>query len=171
LVFQIPPLSSRWPRPRDPDESAAAHENNLAGKDLYSPATGAERLSALARSHVVISYLAFNILSQAKQLVSVVPFLADAGPGRIISASAQYLRAKAQAVGSGQLIGNSFMAEVEEKSPLVRNRSISREYEELKRLDGGLYTQIVKKLGVVGMKPLEVIDKVSVAIGWTCLSG
>jgi hypothetical protein len=144
----------------------AKYVNDLSGADLYGAATGAERLQRALRSNLAVAYLSFNVLSNAKQLVSVLPFLADAGPARILAAAGQYLAAKGRAVGKGQLIGNAFIAEVEEKSPAVKHRSISREFEELKRLDGGLYQQVVKKVGSVGMKSLEVIDKVSVAIGW-----
>ncbi len=140
--------------------------NDLAKGDIYNAMTGSERLQRTLRNHVVIAYLSYNLLSNLKQLVSVIPFLTDAGPYQIMVAAGEYLTSRAKAVSKGQIINSEWLAEIEEKSPTIKHRSISRDFEELKRSNGKFYNEVINKIGKTGMISLEVIDKVSVAIGW-----
>ena len=140
--------------------------NDLAKGDIYNAMTGAERLQRTLRNHVVIAYLSYNLLSNLKQLVSVIPFLTDAGPYQIMVAAGEYLKSRAKAVSKGQIINSEWLAEIEDMSPTIKHRSISRDFEELKRSNGKLYNEVINKIGKTGMISLEVIDKVSVAIGW-----
>jgi len=140
--------------------------NDLARDDIYSAKTAGEKTAQAFRSHLVISYLAFNLLTSGKQAASLALFMADSGPGRLLAATGQWMAAKSAAVASGRLKGNKLLDFVEERSELIKNRQINREFEELKRLDGKLYNQIIKKVGHLGMLGIQWVDKATITIGW-----
>lgn len=140
--------------------------NDLARDDIYAAKTAIEKTASRFRSHLVVSYLAFNLLTAGKQVASLALFMADSGPGRLLAACGQWMTAKTAAVATGRLSGNKLLDFVEERSELIRNRQINREFEELKRLDGKLYEQIIKKIGTTGMLGIQWIDKATVTIGW-----
>ncbi len=144
----------------------SVYVNNLARPDIYASLTGFDRLQRTLRQNVVIAYLGLNLMSAAKNLVTVLPYLADAGPAHLISAAGQWLNGKAAAASRGELLSNDLVKWVKERSELVANRSISAEFELLKRTHGNLWRDIHSKIGEAGMKLFEAIDMASICIGW-----
>jgi hypothetical protein len=140
--------------------------NNLARPDIYGNLTGLDRLQRTLRQNVVIAYLGFNLLSAAKNLTTILPYLADAGLPHLVSAAGQWLAGKATAVARGDILSNDLMRFVKDRSELVRNRSISAEFDLLKLSNGNLWNDINRKIGAAGMKLFEVIDITSITIGW-----
>jgi hypothetical protein len=140
--------------------------NALAKPDLYGVLTHIDRFQRMMRKNVVVAYLAFNFLSVAKNLVTVLPYLADAGIPHLVGAAGQFLNGKLTAMKEGRPLGNTLMDFVYSKSELVRNRSISEEFELMKRSDPNLYAQIQGKFGQWGMKLFEIVDITSISIGW-----
>ena len=140
--------------------------NDLAQAEAYESQTGLEKASRLVRTNAAISWLAFNLLTNLKQLTGVTNFLADAGPVRLASAGAQFVAGKGKSVLKGKFLNNTLIDFVDERTELLFNRQISQEFADLKRLNSKLYQSIIKKIGAVGMKSLEIIDKVTVYTGW-----
>lgn len=129
---------------------------DIARPDAYAVSTGASKLMASARSNIATSSLALNVLSMATQTAtSWMPFLGDAGPVYIASASLQALSHLP-----------TFLKDIEAKSPLIKHRSMNAGIEMLKRMNGSAYERFVAQMGQWGMAPFGVIDKVSCAIGW-----
>jgi len=129
---------------------------DLARPDAHRVSTGASKLVNAARSTIATAALSYNVVSYAVQAVtSWMPFLGDAGPIHIAAAA---MKALAHLP--------TFLREIEEKSPLVKNRDMKAGVEMLKRLDGNAYERVIKQMGQWGMAPFGVIDKVSCAIGW-----
>jgi hypothetical protein len=115
---------------------------------------------------MAIAWLGFNLLSNAKQLTSAFGFLGDAGPLHLASAALKFAAGQGKSIASGKFFGNSMIEENWEMSELLRNRSISQEFEDVKRMNDTLYKSVIGKLGKLSMASLEVIDRVSVNIGW-----
>ena len=145
--------------------------NDIARPDIYSALTATERQWASVRAGMAASHLGFNILSMQKQIfTSVLPFLAEAGPARLISAAGQWLTASRNIKNdTGAVVPelrNSLIDFVESKSETFKHRQISREFEELQHLSTKGAKAVATEIGKLAMHPLEVIDHVSLAIGW-----
>lgn len=145
--------------------------NDIASTDIYAALTSTEKFWASTRAGLAISHLGFNILSMSKQITtSVLPFLADAGPARLISAAGQWLSARREIQDKGGAVipslRNSLIDFVESKSQVFKHRQISREIEEMKHMAPKGGKAILSEIGKLSMHPLEVIDHVSLAIGW-----
>lgn len=140
--------------------------NNLARPDIYQNLTGLDRLQRTLRQNVVIAYLGFNLVSATKNLVTILPYIADAGPGHLVGAAMQWLGGKATSVAKGELFSNELVRFVKDRSELVRNRSIAAEFDLLKVNYGNLWNEINQKIGRAGMKIFEAIDMASICIGW-----
>jgi hypothetical protein len=149
--------------------------NDIAQGNSNQAITGSQKFMQQLRGRMAVSYLSFNVLSNLKQLVSPLPYLADAGGNpitggaRLLSAAGQYLKGARR---PGQK--NALVQFVEERSDLIKHRSISRDFEDFKRIEASHNASenvrkafaIEKKIGAAGMASLEVIDHVSVSIGW-----
>jgi hypothetical protein len=140
--------------------------NDLSQGEAYQAMQGWEKMSRLIRSNAAVAWLGFNVLTAAKQLVSVYGYLADAGPARIVSAAAQFAAAQGKGMLKGKIFSNSLVDFVDERSEAIRNRMPSQELADIQRLNSPGWQQIVKKIGKAGMLGLQAIDKVSVVIGW-----
>jgi hypothetical protein len=140
--------------------------NDLAQADAYRSQKGVERMSRIMRSNAAIAYLGFNITTNMKQLTGVINYLADAGPLHLISAAAQFLGGKIRGVATEGILNNTLVDFVDQRTTLLKERQINQEMEDLKRLNGTVYNNIVKKIGTVGMVSLAWIDKATVYIGW-----
>lgn len=140
--------------------------NDLATTDINASKTSTDRLMQMLRNNVAVAYLGFNALTGLKQAVSLFGFIADSSPGDLMLSIGEYLGAKAEAASKGRLLGSDWMNEIEEKSAVIKYRSMSREREEMKTSSPGLYNAIVKKIGKVGMKHIDVIDHMTVCVGW-----
>jgi diguanylate cyclase (GGDEF)-like protein len=141
--------------------------NDIAQGDANQALTGTQKLMQNLRGRMAVSYLSFNVLSNLKQLVSVLPYIADANPFHIVGAAGQYL---AGITGKE----NKLTAFVHARSDIIKNRKISRDFEDVKRMEASNQAspimrnavEIEKRIGAWGMQSLEVIDHVSVCIGW-----
>lgn len=140
--------------------------NDLSQSEAYKSMQGVDKFSRMMRGNAAISWLAFNILPNLKQLTGFLGYLGDAGPVYLVSAAAQYAAGQGKSAIAGKLLGNALVDFVEARSELVRNRQITQELEDLKRTQGGIYMQLVKKIGTAGMQSLQIIDKVTCVIGW-----
>ena len=121
--------------------------------------TGAEKTFRALRGNLAAAYLgwkASGIITQA--ITSPMPFLSDISPVRLIKAYMDIAQ------------DYSILSEIDEKSPMMKHRSMSFVVEELTQrvLEAGNNKAIENwyKFTQTGMKGLEWIDRVAVAGGW-----
>jgi len=140
--------------------------NDLAQADAYAAMSGIEKFSRAVRTNAAVGWLAFNLSPHLKQLTGPLNYLADTGPFYLASAAAQFAAGKGKSALKGKFLNNTLVDFVDSKTELLQSRLISQEFADLQRVDKNLYMQFVKKIGHVGMHGLELIDKVTVYIGW-----
>ena len=129
--------------------------NDFANPNIYATLDGASHMSRTLRKNAQVAYLAFNVITVAKQLPSFLFYLADAGPFHLMSGMTQMLFHPKETVDF-----------VYQRDPQVKHRSIDRALEEIKQADKGLYSKIIQKVGQIGMWPIALMDKVAVVSGW-----
>ncbi len=121
--------------------------------------SSAEKTFRALRGNLAAAYLgwkASGIITQA--ITSPMPFFSDVSPVRLIKAYMDIAQ------------DYSILSEIDEKSPMMKHRSMSFVVEELAQrvLDAGNNKAIENwyKFTQTGMKGLEWIDRVAVAGGW-----
>ena len=125
--------------------------NEVANPQNYKQRNYADALLHKLRGNFAVAALAGRVVSVANQLAtSPIPYVAYA--------PAQMVTAAAKCVSNPR----GFIAEVEGKSPFLRNRQRDPIYHIWTSMDDGL----AKTIGEKGMKGLEWADRWSVAIGW-----
>ncbi len=110
------------------------------------------------RNNAAMSYLAFNLVTIAKQLPSLLYYLADAGP--------VYLAASAAEFAANPL---KMINRVRDLDPQVRHPALERTLEELKIQNRQLHDGIIKKVGKAGMQGIYWMDAVARTIGWNAV--
>ncbi len=114
--------------------------------------------SRVLRSNAAVSYLAFNLVTMAKQLPSGLYYLPDAGIG--------HLTASAAAFAANPL---AMVEKVRSLDPQVRHPALERTLEELKLRNRDLYDGVLKKVGKVGLQGIYLMDTVARTIGWNAV--
>jgi len=129
--------------------------DRVADPLIYRSFHGLENVSRILRQHTAIAYLAYNLVTMAKQLPSVMLYLPHSGPTHLIGAALRFST-------------NPFkmIREVNEKDPQMKHRSIERELEEFKQMNKPGYERMLKKIGKTGMVGIYAMDKVATTIGW-----
>lgn len=129
--------------------------NRVANPNVYRTFNSIERMSRLLRQNAAVAYLAYNMVTMAKQLPSVMLYIADAGPTYLLASAAKFTANPMKMI-----------QEVRELDPQVKHKSIERELEELKQARGTVVTQLIARVGDVGMQGIHLIDTVARTIGW-----
>lgn len=156
------------------------YTNRLANPNLYAVTTVADKIMATIRSGIFVSSLGINPVPIMKQSVSILPFLSEAGPAYILSASGQWLAANRSLDSQGRFlpgVRNSMIDFVESKSMKFKHRVMSREQQEWRQYSPQTsgsalgvafdrFSRVSTKVGSIVMHPYEIMDHVSVAIGW-----
>ena len=110
------------------------------------------------RKNTALAYLAFNMVTGVKQLVSLAYYSAAASP-------ADLMAGLMQTAFKWQETRETMMR----LAPQLIDRSIEREFEELKRLNGKGFQKITKAVGKVGMWHILAMDKIAVTAGWKAI--
>lgn len=132
--------------------------DRVASPNIYKSYNSLENLSRKLRQNAVIAYLAYNLVTMAKQIPSVFLYLQDAGPVHLLSSAMEFSTHPIDMVKM-----------VREKDPQVKHRSIERELEEMKTNQSERYWAIVNKFGKAGMEGLYLFDAVARTIGWNAV--
>jgi len=129
--------------------------DRIADPLVYRSFHGLENVSRMLRQHTAMAYLAYNLVTMAKQLPSVMLYLPHSGPTHLIGAALKFST-------------NPFktIREVNEKDPQMKHRSIERELEEFKQMNKPGYERALKKVGKTGMVGIYAMDKIATTIGW-----
>ncbi len=115
----------------------------------------ASRLVRAAKKNFALAALAYNTVTMFKQLPSVVFYTADSSPGEMLSALGE--------VGKNWKKWRQF---VEERDPLMMERSTEREIEALRRNRDMQIQNTVKKVQWAGMQGILMMDKIATTAGW-----
>ncbi len=132
--------------------------NRVANPNIYRSFSSLENLSRHLRQNAAIAYLAYNLVTMAKQLPSAFLYLQDAGAIHLLSSA-------------GQFVAHPFkvIQKVRDLDPQVKHKAIERELEELRKAHGSTYTQVLKRFGEVGMHGIYMLDTVARTIGWNAV--
>ena len=131
------------------------YTNDLSNPNLTAANDGMHHVSRFIRSNTAVAYLSFNAMTVLKQLPAIALYLGDAGPLHLMKAA-------------GEFITNprGLIAEVKGLDPQVMNRSMDQVLEELKLADRNAYERIIKTIGTIGMAPIQIVDTLTVIVGW-----
>lgn len=132
--------------------------DRVANPNIYKSYNSLENLSRRLRQNAVIAYLAYNLVTMAKQVPSLFLYLQDAGPTHLISSAMEFTRHPIETIKM-----------VREKDPQVKHRSIERELEEMKNRNPERYNSILAKFGKAGMEGIYLFDSVARTIGWNAV--
>lgn len=110
------------------------------------------------RNNAAMSYLAFNLVTIAKQLPSLLYYLADAGPVYLAASAAEFVTNPMKMINR-----------VRDLDPQVRHPALERTLEELKIQNRQLHDGIIKKVGKAGMQGIYWMDAVARTIGWNAV--
>jgi len=132
--------------------------DRVINPDIYKSYNSLENLSRRLRQNAAVAYLAYNLLTMAKQIPSIFLYMQDAGPTHLLSSAMQFVR---DPLGMVKM--------VQEKDPQVKHRAIERELEELKRHSPNAYARIVSQVGEAGMKGIYMMDAIARTIGWNAV--
>jgi hypothetical protein len=108
------------------------------------------------RSNLAVARLGFNVITAFKQIPSLMSFAVKFGPMRLMESL-------------GQVIFNWKETQnfIYEKSPKMKNRRFSHEMELIENLNASkLHQRAIKRIGKIGMTPIQFMDKVVVNTLW-----
>ncbi|KKL97640.1 hypothetical protein LCGC14_1832460, partial [marine sediment metagenome] len=140
------------------NKTIRSYIDRVANPNIYKSYNALENMSRRLRQNAVIAYLAYNLVTMAKQIPSVFLYLADAGPAHLMSSAMQF---------ATDPIG--LIDFVKEKDPQVKFRSIERELEELKANEPSKHFAIINKFGSAGLQGIFLFDAVVRTIGWNAV--
>ena len=132
--------------------------DRVANPNIYKSYNTLENLSRRLRQNAATAYLAYNLVTMAKQVPSTFLYLQDAGPTHLVSSAMEFVRSPLKMVDM-----------VREKDPQVKHRSIERELEEMKNRNPEMYNSILAKFGKAGMEGIYLFDSVARTIGWNAV--
>ncbi len=132
--------------------------SRVANPNIYRGFSGIENLARHTRQNVAMAYLAYNLLTIAKQLPSIILYYKDAGAAATISSIVEVATNPRQT-----------WDKVRAKDPQVKHAFIERELEELKHANRDAHQKIVRKIGNAGMLGIGMMDGVVRTIGWNAV--
>ena len=132
--------------------------DRVASPNVYKSYNALENASRQLRQNTAVAYLAYNMLTMAKQIPSAFLYLPDAGVTRLTSSAMRFVQNPLKMVN-----------EVREKDPQVKHKSIERELEELKQKRPAFYNEMLAKFGRAGMEGIYIFDTIARTIGWNAV--
>lgn len=132
--------------------------SRVANPNIYRGFSGIENLARRARQNIAMAYLAFNLLTVAKQLPSIILYLKDAGVAAMISSIVEVAANPVE-------IWNM----VRVKDPQIKHAFIERELIELKQANQEAHQKIVRKVGNAGMLGIGIMDGIVRTMGWNAV--
>ena len=129
--------------------------NRVANPSINKSHTVWNRAVRHLRRATSISYLSFNVVTMMKQAPSIALFMGYSSPADLMSGVYQTITSfeKTREV-------------MERLAPQMRERSIERYIDELKKSANKDFFKIVEKVGLAGMKGIIKTDQFVVTAGW-----
>jgi len=113
-----------------------------------------ERYSRIGRQHAIVAYLAFNPLTYAKQVPSIMLYWAHSTTGDMLASALNFLYHPRKAYDNAMLI-----------HPQLTDRAIERELAELQATDPQGYKKALKTVNQAGLYGILAMDRMVKAIG------
>lgn len=140
--------------------------SRVANPNIYRAYDGLAGVSRSLRRNVAMSYLAYNLMTIAKQGPSLILYMKDAGPSAMLSSIWEFSQ-------NPRSIWNM----VRQKDPQVKNAFIERELEELRQQlpyikdkdTVGKINRIINTVGNKGMIGIRFVDGIVRTIGWNAV--
>ena len=138
--------------------------NNIANPGGMVAMTSMDRTLRQLRANFQVSALVGNIVSVGVNAPGVLLYLPWSGPLRIVGAIGKAMRNPAE-----------FVRFVDDRAPQVKHRTIDPLVTQLKNLSqieapstpaGRAWKASVLQMGQLGLAPLQLMDKLTVYIGW-----
>jgi len=140
--------------------------SRVANPNIYKGYDGLAGISRLLRGNVAIAYLAYNLLTIAKQIPSFVLYAKDAGMSAMISSISEFVKDP-----------HGMWDDVRMKDPQVKNAFIERELAELRtairntkdKTVRDKLTKLLSQVGDTGMIGIRFVDGIVRTIGWNAV--
>ena len=133
------------------------YAKRYANPHIYKSSQGWNSLVKTLKNNSAIAYLAYNMVTMAKQLPSLVYYMAYSSPADLI-------------YGIFQTATNwtETRAIMEKHAPQISyGRSMESYIESLKQKGKSKSLNLINKIGLNGMRGIEFFDKMTVTAGWT----
>ncbi|TET97751.1 MAG: hypothetical protein E3J23_08715 [Candidatus Stahlbacteria bacterium] len=129
--------------------------NRVANPSINKSHTVWNRAVRHLRRSSSIAYLSFNVVTMMKQAPSIALFMGYSSPADLLSGMYQTITAfeKTREI-------------MERLAPQMRERSVERYIDELKKAANKDFLKIVEKVGLAGMKGIIKTDQLVVTAGW-----
>jgi hypothetical protein len=129
--------------------------NRMVNPNIYKTFNQVDKVSKTLRSNAAVAYLAFNLVSMAKQFPAMTLFLGEVDAGYLLG-------------GISDLTTNhkDTIAFIHERSAQMKHRSIERELEEMKTANYTKYIRLLRRVGLKGMKGMYLVDQYTTHSGW-----
>ncbi len=134
------------------------YNSRVANPQTYKAYGYFEKKSRMLRKHAAISYLGYNVVTQLKQLPSVLFYMPDAGIQHLMSSAAEFASNP-----------KGLIDKVRRLDPQVAHPALERVLEELKISDRSVYEQWISRIGKNGMRGLYMMDSIARTIGWNAV--
>jgi hypothetical protein len=134
--------------------SLSKYLNRVADPDFYRNFDDIENVSRALRKNVAVAYLAYNVLTVAKQAPSLMLYSMKSSFSDLLMSATQVAAHPKQTYEA-----------VLSHNPQIGHAAISREIEELKHSNKKLFNKIVSKVGLNGLRGIYEIDRAVRVIG------
>lgn len=131
---------------------------DVSKPDLFKNHDDITTFQTLLRNNMAVSYLAFNLMTIAKQMPSFLYYSYNTNPVDMMASAVDFISHPVKT-----------MEFVDSNSPQMKSRAINRFTEEMKQDDSRKSVQAVKKVGQVGMLGITYVDKGVTALGWNAI--
>ena len=135
-------------------EAMEEYLKRVANPDYYRTFDDMENLSKVLRKNTAVAYLAFNVLTVAKQVPSLMLY-------GVSSSYSDILMSAIQVATNPKKTYEAVLSH----NPQIGHVAISREMEELKHANTSAYKFIIRKVGNAGLRGILEIDRAVRVIG------
>jgi hypothetical protein len=132
-----------------------SYTSKLANPQAWRDFSGADKMPRFLKRNTATAYLAYNLVTMAKQLPSVLLYLPYSDPIHLMNSAVQF-----------SVKGLAMYNFAVDNDPQFKERSFERVLDEARiAADTGL-RNIRNKVGRTGMAGIFFFDKVAITIGW-----
>ncbi len=114
-----------------------------------------EKFSRIMRDRASILHIGLNVLVAAKQVSALPLFLAEVGPGELMSASMELTHKH-----------DEIMQFIQKNDPQMKYRAIDRDIDEFRRMNPDPKDGKLDKIRNMSFEGVTVIDKWTASVGW-----
>lgn len=129
--------------------------SKIANPQVWRKFSEAEKIARWLKKNTAVAYLAYNLVTMAKQVPSVILYMAYADPIQLIYSAVQ--------VAFHPVAVYNFVIKNDQQ---VARRSFERVLDQLRTAGGTSIQRLQDKVGKAGVAGIFFFDKVAITIGW-----